>query len=152
MSSGTDHPSMASSDPEEPRLACWKTFVPRQLGFCDRFCLEEDVLWGQKCPDLVKGKINGYAVSYETISRFLHWVKAFREIQVCEFIPSTFKKVCLTWFRLRVSIHHSLGFTWHPFWRCWERHLQRQGVAVNSSETREMWIRGSCLLMLRIEV
>ena len=37
-------------------------------------------------------------------------------------------------------------------WRCRpERHLQRQGVAVNSSETREMWIRGSCFWILRIE-
>ena len=36
---------MVSSDPEEPRLACWKTFVPRQLDFC-RFFLN-DGLWGE---------------------------------------------------------------------------------------------------------
>ena len=72
---------MASSDPEEPRLACWKTFVPRQLGFCDRFCLEEDVLWGEKCPDPVMGKINGYAVSYETFCvGFCLFVRWFRGV------------------------------------------------------------------------
>ena len=26
-------------------------------------------------------------------------------------------KVCLTWFRYRVSIHHPLRFNWHPDWK-----------------------------------
>ena len=79
---------MASSDPEEPRLACWKTFVPRQETiFVGLFWTWTKMFYGGKNgDDFVMGKINGHAVSYETISRFLHWLKAFREIQVGELI------------------------------------------------------------------
>ena len=103
--------------------------------FCRAFLdLDEDVLQGEKHgDDLVMGKINGYVVGYETLSRCLHWIPGFpqnpgrwikihSQTQVREIYSvytGTFKKVCLTWFRFRVSIHNSLGFTWHPLWRCW---------------------------------